>query len=308
MPVRVLRDAPQQLVAELVLGGDGVVGGYAGVRLVDDDEVGAVPYEVVAVPGGLDVVRGDDDVRVPVEQRLAEIQAAFEAGDRGGEDQFGVDAELGPQLLLPLLGQGGRTEHGQALGLTLGQEFLRDQARLDGLADSDVVGDQHPYGLLPQRHQQRDELVGAGLHGDAGEGAERSGAGAEADPQGGAQQPGRPLIAEVGRGRGRELSVPYLLERGEDGRDVVVGAAQGTQHQQVGLAVGKDDPFAATGGDQGARGVGVRHRGFLAEVSAGSTAGRGGRCGRAVMRTGRGRSSGRARRRWRPSRLLPGSG
>ncbi|WP_165900877.1 hypothetical protein [Microbispora triticiradicis] len=39
-------DAPQQLVAELVLRGGTVVGGDAGVGFVDGDQVGAVPDEV----------------------------------------------------------------------------------------------------------------------------------------------------------------------------------------------------------------------------------------------------------------------
>lgn len=102
----VLGYAAQQLVAELVLRGGGVVRDDAGVSLVDDHQVGAVLDEVVAVAGGLDEVGGDDDVGVLVEERLPQVQAALQAGDGGGEDEFGVEAELGAQLLLPLLGEG----------------------------------------------------------------------------------------------------------------------------------------------------------------------------------------------------------
>src|SRR5690606_36765762 len=57
-------DLLQQIVAELVLaaaGPGGLDGGDAGVRLVHDDQVRAVPDEVVTVPGGLDEVGGDND-------------------------------------------------------------------------------------------------------------------------------------------------------------------------------------------------------------------------------------------------------
>src|SRR5690606_32193633 len=40
-------DALEEFVAQLVLPGAGVVGGHAGVRLVHDDQVGAVADEVV---------------------------------------------------------------------------------------------------------------------------------------------------------------------------------------------------------------------------------------------------------------------
>ena len=55
-------------------------------------------------------------------------------------------------------------QHRQAGRIALLQQLGRGQTRLDGLTDAHVVGDQQPDRVLPQRHQQRDELVGAGLH------------------------------------------------------------------------------------------------------------------------------------------------
>ena len=130
------------------------------------------------------------DVRVPVEQRLAQRQAALQPGHGGGEDQLGVDAELAAQLAPATARRGRASRARRAAALALGEQLGGDQAGLDGLADADVVGDQQPDGVLPQRHQQRHELVGAGLDGDAGEGPERAGAGAEPEPQRGAQQAG----------------------------------------------------------------------------------------------------------------------
>src|SRR5205823_1038794 len=46
----------------------------AGVRLIDDHELGAGANEVVAPAVGLDVVGRDDGERIPLEQRLADAE------------------------------------------------------------------------------------------------------------------------------------------------------------------------------------------------------------------------------------------
>src|SRR5699024_5157911 len=219
--------------------------------------------EVVTVPGRLDEVGGDDDVLVFVEQGLAHVQATLQAGDGGGQQQFGVDVELGAELGLPLVGQGRRTQHGQAGGVPLGQEFGGDQARFDGLADTDVVTDEHAYGRLAQCHEQWHQLVGAGLDGDAGQGTEGARPGAETDAQGRSQQTGGLGVAQVGGVGGVEGGRADLFQGGKEGGHVVVAAAQGAQHQHVGGALGEHHPFSAPGRDQGAgcvrggHGVGV---------------------------------------------------
>ena len=162
-----------------------------------------------------------------------------------------MDAELAGQLLLPLLGERGAAQHGQAARVALLQQLGRDQAGLDGLADADVVGDQQPDRVLPQRHQQRDELVGAGLDREPGQRPERPGAGAEADPQRRAQQPGARRGADVLRVRRREGGRADLLQRGEDAGDLVVRSAERAQHQEIGrLRLREDDPLAAAGLDE----------------------------------------------------------
>ena len=201
VPAGVRGQARDQLVPQHPGPAAGAVG-HAGVRLVDDQQVRAAVPELLAQPGALDEVGGHHDVPVPVEQRLALQQPAFQPADRAGQHQLGVDAELGGQLPLPLLGQRRAAQHGQPGRVALLQQLGGDQAGLDGLADADVVGDQQPDRVLPQRHQQRDELVGARLDGEPGQRAERPGAGAEADPQRGAQQPGArrgARVAGVGR-------------------------------------------------------------------------------------------------------------
>ena len=107
--------------------------------------------------------------------------------------------ELLAQLLLPLLGQVRRAEDHEPVGLAAVQQLAGDEAGLDGLADADVVGDQQAHRVQLEGHQQRDELVGARLDGDAAEGAEGAGAAAEAQADGLAQQAGAAEVTRLGR-------------------------------------------------------------------------------------------------------------
>ena len=127
-------------------------------------------------------------------------------------------------------------------------------AGLDGLADADVVGDQQPDRVLPQRHQQRDELVGAGFDGEPGQRPERPGAGPEADPQRRPQQPGARRGADVRGSGGGEGGRADLLQRREDAGDLVVAAGQRAQDQEIGrLRLREHHPLPAAGLDERAR-------------------------------------------------------
>ena len=101
----------------------------AGVGLVDDHQLGAGPQELLPPAVGLDEVDRDDDEGIDVEQRLAERAVAFQAVDRAGEDQLGVDVELVAQFRLPLLGQVRRAEHAQPGRFAAVEQFPGDQAR-----------------------------------------------------------------------------------------------------------------------------------------------------------------------------------
>ena len=182
-----LAERLEQFVALVAAAGGGAERERVG--FVDDHELGAGADEVLAAAVGLDEVRRDDDVRVLLKER---------AGRRGrprssrlaveGRTSSACEVELRPQLVLPLLGEVRRAEHGEALSVAAVEQLASDQRGLDGLADPDVVGDQQPHGLELERHQQRHELVGPRVDGDATERAERSGRGADAEPQRVAEQ------------------------------------------------------------------------------------------------------------------------
>ena len=182
---------------------------------------------------------------------LAGDQALLQLPDRGRQHQLRVNAELRGQLPLPLLGERRAAQHRQAGRVALLKQLGRDQAGLHGLADADVVGDQQPHRVLAQRHQQRDELIGARLDGKPGQGAERARRRAEPDPHRGAQQAGRRSRACVRRVRCRERRGTHVLQLREHPGHLVVTAAQGAQHEEVRrLRLRQHHPVPAAGGHQ----------------------------------------------------------
>ncbi|MCY1294579.1 hypothetical protein D9M69_359750 [compost metagenome] len=63
----------------------------------------------------------------------------------------------------------GRAEHRQALDLSAVEQLAGDESPLDGLADTDVVGNQQAHRGQLQCHQQRHELVSPRLNRDVTE-------------------------------------------------------------------------------------------------------------------------------------------
>ena len=133
----------------LVAGPASPIRGRAGVGLVDDDQLGAGPDEVVAAAVRLDEVEGHDEVVVHVEQRLAHGEVALQPGCGGGQHQLGLDVELGFEFELPLLGQMGRAQHGELAGVAAFEQLPGDEGRLDGLAHPHVVCDEQAYRVEP---------------------------------------------------------------------------------------------------------------------------------------------------------------
>ena len=246
-------DAAQEFVALLAApahpGGEG-----AAVRFVHDHELGAPQREVLGAARGLDEVGGHDGERVPVEDRYAERQVALQALDGARQHQLRFDVELLRKLALPLFGQVGRAQHGDAADLAAIKQLAGDEARLDGLADADVVGDEHAHRLEFQRHHQRHELVGPGLDGDAPEAAEGAGGGPGGETRGIAQQPAGGEVAEVLAAGEAEGCGFDRFDGWEDAGDLLVEPADGAKHQEVGGGFGEHDPLATAGVDEGAGG------------------------------------------------------
>src|SRR5689334_7820938 len=117
----------------------------AGMRLVYDHESRAVVKEVRAALLALDVVEADYGVRVDLEETHARRNGAFQplrarCGD-GDRLQVEVRLELGD----PLLDEVRRTQDDAALDVAAIEHLAQDERSFDGLADTDVVGDEQAY-------------------------------------------------------------------------------------------------------------------------------------------------------------------
>lgn len=117
---------------------------------------------------------------------------------------------------------------------------------ISGLLDQngETVDRRHRQ-CLAQGHEEGDELVGAGLDGDAAEGSEGAGAAPESESDRVSEKPGRSVVAEVGRFGEGEGCGSDLLDRGVDAGGLGVRAAERAQNQEVRLGLGQDDPFPA---------------------------------------------------------------
>ena len=137
-PVRVPSQPRQKLEALL----PPLVRADAGMRFVDDNEIRAAPGEAFAALLGLDVVEADDREGIGIEQGLGERQASLQPACRAGRDRDGFDPEAGLQLSDPLFDEMRRAEHRKRIHFTPIHQLAQDQARLDRLADADVIRDE----------------------------------------------------------------------------------------------------------------------------------------------------------------------
>ncbi len=220
---------------------------------VHDDELGAFEFKVGGVAVALDEVGGNDNDLVPVKHGHADGQIPFQPLDGAAEDQFGLDMKLFRQFLLPLLGQVGRAQYGETIDFASVQHFPGDERGFHGLADADVVSDEQAHGVQFQGHHEGHQLIGARLHGDAGEAAEGARGGTGGQPGGIAQKPAGSAVAEVVPGRQWKGGGFDRLDNGQDAGDLLVEAAHGPDHEQVVGGFGQHHPFAAPGAHERAR-------------------------------------------------------
>jgi hypothetical protein len=266
--VRLLGEPDEEFMALLlVASGDGEVGGA--VSFVDDDEIRCVLQEVGLAGVGLGEIDADHDEGVPAEDAVvAGGQLAFELADRAGADDDGGDAELVVKFLAPLIAEVRRAKDAEAGDFAAVEQLAGDEEGLNGLADADVVGDEHADGVEPQGHEQGDELVGPGPDADAAEGAEGAGSVAKSEPGRVEQKLDGDGIAglarvgrrEMGRGDGIEIEV---MEAVVDTDDFVVGARERAKQVDVLVRRGKNNPFPVPAPDDRADGEGAHGQSCL---------------------------------------------
>jgi hypothetical protein len=89
---------------------------------------------------------------------------------------------------------------------------LGDEERLDGLADADVVGDEKSHRIEAKGHDERHELVGAGLKAESRERSEGTCCVSGGKPSGVSKKSAGVGVAALGRIGRAELGGLDLLE------------------------------------------------------------------------------------------------
>ena len=133
-----------------------------------------------------------DRTALPEALRVAAVLGVQRAGRR--------NAELLPQLLLPLSHQGGRREDEGAADLAPDHVLLEDQAGLDRLPQADLIGEEHPPPEPLEDPQDGLHLVAHPLH----------------PAHGGERQ--QPVVAVLGEHLGRAAGQLERLQVGRAGR------------------------------------------------------------------------------------------
>ena len=180
-----------------------------------------------------------------VEDGFPGCEVALEALGGAGQDKGGVEVELRFHLLLPLFGQLGWAENGDAGNLAPVQQLAGNEERLDGLSDAHVITDKEAHGGKPQCHEKGHKLVGPGLDGDPPDAAERTNGAAGAEARGGAEKLAREVVAGLG-GVGESRAVGNgILQGNVDPGELGNRTSKRFKHQGVIGRVRLDDPLAA---------------------------------------------------------------
>lgn len=137
----------------------------------------------------------------------------------------------------------GRAKDAEAFDFAAIQHLAHDQQPLDGFADANVIGDEHPDGVEAQGHEQRHKLISSRADGHTAERAELRRAFAQSEPRRLPEQVRSIDVGEVVRCWRRKLprTNVFVREReahqiGEllvNGDDFVRCARQGPQQKQV---------------------------------------------------------------------------
>jgi hypothetical protein len=154
--------------------------------------------------------------------------------------------KLVPQLGLPLIHQVWRTNHGKAGRLTPVAKFTRDERGFNGLADTNIVGDEQPDGILAQGHQERDQLIGTRLDGDTGKATERAGGSPYAEAGSLPQQAGGLKIAGLLRVRRRKFGSVDGFNRRQNASALIFCTANGSYENEFVRGFREDNPLATT--------------------------------------------------------------
>ncbi len=135
---------------------EGEIAGAAGrgvVGFVDDEDVEVSQAGTRAFVGyglaehaqrvlAFQIIHGRNEAREMCPRVGVEAALSAQALDEGAVDNGEIEPELLQHFVAPLDLQGRRANHQDAVGAVAEHQFEDDHAGLDGLAESDVVGDE----------------------------------------------------------------------------------------------------------------------------------------------------------------------
>ena len=146
---------------------------HGGMRLVDDDHLGAGALEVEEAPLALDEVEADDRIGVGLEYAHRRGQVPFEPCCSRCRHRGCRDGEFRLQLPGPLIDEVRRAQHREPVDLAAIQHLTEDQPGFDCLADAHIIGIEEPDRVLAQRHHEGRQLIGARREVQAARASER---------------------------------------------------------------------------------------------------------------------------------------
>ena len=181
--------------------GPGLMGLGHLVGFVKEDHVPLLLQDLVLDGGLLGIVDGSDEAPVVLPWIGAGGQFALHLAAVSAGDDAGRDVEKVVQRLAPLLAEVGRDDDQQPGGHLAGQQLGDDEAGLDGLAQSHVVGQEHAHAGHLQGHDDGHELKVLGDGAAALQAEEWGGAVQQAEAVGPQQQVlGGRVADDAGRG------------------------------------------------------------------------------------------------------------
>ncbi len=144
MPGLIVRELAEQIEAPVA----SPAPGHRGMRFVHDNHFGASAKKVVEAAFTFDEIQTDDSEWICLEHADRIRQIALQPCGRRGCHWGRRDRELGFELGRPLIDKMRRAKNRESVDLASIKVLSKNEARLDGFSDADVVGNQQPGGFL----------------------------------------------------------------------------------------------------------------------------------------------------------------
>jgi hypothetical protein len=144
------------------------------------------------------------------------------------------------------------TQHSKTLDVATVEQFACNEGGLNGLADTNVIGDEQAYWIELEGHKERYELIGPGLDGDLPKAAKRARAATKREQECVTQEKRCIMACLLAwlRARKRRISYRICFESDANKSLVFLGAGNRTNTKRLRITARKDDPLSAASANQ----------------------------------------------------------